>query len=59
MKLLDSTYKLFSSTEAEQKAAELSKNDPDWTYKVRHDPKGTGFSFIKIYDETGEFISKL
>jgi len=37
-------------------AAELQANDEDWTYKVKHDPKGTGRSLIEVYDENGEFI---
>jgi hypothetical protein len=31
----------------------------DWDYKVKHDPAGTGYSFIEVYDEDGEFISGL
>jgi len=34
-------------------------NDPDWTYVACYDPKGTGYSFINIYDENGDFVSKV
>jgi hypothetical protein len=57
MKGLDTTYKLFSPSDAERTANELKSNDPDWSYVVCHDPKGTGYSFIKVYDEFEEFVS--
>jgi hypothetical protein len=52
MKLLDTTHKLFSKEDAIKIAAELSKDD-DWEYRPVHCPKGTGLSFIEIYDEDG------
>ena len=59
MKLsLNTTSQLFPPTLAEAKASELKLGDPDWDYKVSHDPKGTGYSFIEIYDENGEFVAK-
>ena len=57
MKLLDTTSNLYAPEKAEESAAEMNSSD-DWTYKVVHDPKGTGYSFIEIYDENGKFISK-
>jgi hypothetical protein len=30
-----------------------------WKYVAVHCPKGTGFSFINIFDEDGEFVGKL
>ena len=47
-----------------ERASELAEDlnaDPleDWTYQVRHDPKGTGFSFVEIYDETGTYLGDL
>lgn len=59
MKLLDTTEKLFHPAEAERVAAEMQKGDPDWTYKVVHDPTGRGHSYIAIYDEAGEFVGKV
>ena len=59
MKMLDTTSKLFSPQEAIKVAAEMAAGDPDWTYTVKHDPKGTGYSFIEIYDEDGEFVGKV
>ena len=56
VKLLDKTRKLFQPKKAEKVAKDLKKSDPDWTYKVIHDPKKTGYSFIKIYDEDNEFV---
>ena len=51
-------HQLFTPEKAELEAKKLNSTD-DWTYKVVHCPKGTGYSFIEIYDEDGEFISKL
>lgn len=48
--------KLFKPEKALQIAKELKTSDPDWDYRVKHDPKGKGYSFIEIYDESGEFI---
>lgn len=50
--------KLMAPEKAERFAAELRAGDEDWSYVVKHCPKGTGFSFIEIYDEDGDFISK-
>tara|TARA_Y100001970_G_scaffold258436_1_gene338332 strand:- start:68 stop:259 length:192 start_codon:yes stop_codon:yes gene_type:complete len=60
MKMLDSTAKLYSPAAAEAKAAQMNGNaDDDWTYAVKHDPKGTGYSLIEVYDEDGEFVALL
>jgi len=58
MKKLDTTETLYTKEEAEKVAAELNANDDDWTYTAIHDPKGTGYSFIIIHDEDGEFVAK-
>jgi hypothetical protein len=50
--------KLYTPAQAEATAQTLRNNDPDWTYIVKHDPKGTGYSFIEIYDEDGFYIGK-
>lgn len=48
---------LFAPAKAEEVAAALHEGDEDWDYRVVHDPKGTGYSYIDIYDEDGEFVS--
>ena len=58
MKKLDTTHKTFQPAKAEKVAKELQVNDPDWTYIVNHDPKGTGLSFIEIYDENNDFVER-
>ena len=58
MKKLDMTSTFYTKEEAEKIVAEMNATD-DWTYRPVHDPKGTGYSFIEIYDEDGEFVSKL
>jgi hypothetical protein len=52
-------HSFFSPEQAETVAAELNASTDDWLFKVKHDPAGTGYSFIEIYDEDGEFISGL
>jgi hypothetical protein len=51
-------YSLLEPGHAEQIALELQEEDPDWSYRVQHDPKGTGLSFIEIFDEDGEFVGR-
>jgi len=58
LNIANKPHQLFNPKDAEEKALELNESD-DWTYKVVHCPKGTGYSYIEIYDEEGEFISKL
>ena len=57
MKKLDTTPKLFAPADAEKTAATMGADDPEWTYKAKHDPKGTGYSLIEIHDEDGEFVA--
>lgn len=60
MKLIDTTAKLYNPADAEEKAAKMNANaDDDWAYIVKHDPKGTGYSLIEVYDEDGEFVTHL
>lgn len=59
MKELDQTPTFYTKEDASRVAAELGANDPDWAYVPKHDPKGTGYSFIEIYDEDGKFVAKL
>ena len=55
--LLNLPHKLFTPERAEIVAKTLNDSDDDWTYVVQHCPQGTGLSFIKIFDEDGEFVS--
>jgi len=57
--LLDTNEKLFSHIEEEAFINMMKIGDPEWTYIACHDPKGTGYSFIEIYDENGDFVSKV
>lgn len=58
MKILDTTREFLSREKAEEVAAEMNATD-DWQYRPVHDPKGTGYSFIEVYDEDGEFMGRL
>jgi hypothetical protein len=44
--------------EAEAVAADANAND-NWTYVAVHDPKGTGYSYIKVYDEEGHYVGTM
>ena len=60
MKMLNSTPKLYKPAAAEEKAKQLNANpDDDWKYTVKHDPKGTGYSLIEVYDEEDQFVTYL
>ncbi len=59
MKRIDTTEHLYSPAQAEAIADEMRAADPDWSYTAKHDPKGTGYSFIEVYDDEGVFIGKL
>ena len=59
MKRLDTTEQLLAPAKAEVLAAKLQASDEDgWTYTAVHDPKGTGLSYIAIFDEDGVFVAK-
>ena len=57
MTLLNQPAKLFEPTEAELIATDMQSEDPEWTYTVRHDPIGRGYSLIDVFDEDGEFVA--
>ena len=59
MMKLDMTKKFYTKEKAEAVAAEMNATDDDWVYVAKHDPKGTGWSFIEVYDEDGEFVAFL
>jgi len=50
---------LFSKEKAITLADKLNAESDDCEFRPNHCPKGTGFSFIEIYDEDGEFVGKL
>ena len=56
--IINEPTNLYKPEKAEEVAAVLRANDSEWSYLVKHDPKGTGYSFIEIYDEDGEFVGK-
>jgi len=58
MKTLDTNETMYTKERANEVAAEMNAAD-DWDYRAVHDPKGTGFSFIAIYDEDGAFVAKM
>lgn len=52
--------KMMKPADAEKVAEDLNSDDfDDWNYVAVHDPKGTGWSFVSIYDEDGEFVGKI
>jgi len=57
--LLNRPHKLFDPRRAEREAEKLRRGDPDWEYRVVHDPKGTGKSFIEVYDEEGHSVGRV
>jgi len=59
MKLLDTAPHLFNKIEADKIVGELNNPDDDWSYEVDCDPKGIGYSRIKVYDEHGDFVGFL
>lgn len=52
-------HTLFAPIDAERVAAEMAADDSEWTFTVVHDPAGSGFSFINIHDEAGEFVGRV
>ena len=57
---LQNAGNFFAPDKAETLANELNQDkDDDWTYVVKHDPKGTGWSRIEILDENGKFVGLL
>jgi len=57
---LQHTKTYYTPTEANDLALLLTSDpDDDWTYIANHDPKGTGSSFVDIYDEDGERVGTL
>ena len=51
-------YKVPADAEA---AAVMAENNDEcgWKYVAVHCPKGTGYSFINVFDEDGELVGKM
>jgi len=58
MMTIDTTYKLYTKEESIKTASIMNDSD-DWSYIPVHCPNGTGYSFIEIYDEGGEFVARM
>ena len=51
---------LYTPEFANELADELnSDEDNDWVYLVIHDPAGTDYSYIMVYDEVGLCLGNL
>ena len=59
MAIINHPHRLFTKEKSIEVAVMMQENDPEWTYTPVHCPKGTGYSFIEIYDEDGLFIGKV
>jgi len=57
--LMMSQIKTFYTPDDAEKVAQIMNETDDWTYIVKHDPAGTGYSFIEIYDEDDKFVDYL
>ena len=52
LNMANNPKQLMEHEKAEEVAAELNAtDDDDWTYKVKHDPTGKGWSFIEVYED--------
>ena len=55
---MNTINRLFEKEEAQRIVDELNSDpEDDWTYDAVHDPKGTGYSRIEVYNENGEFVA--
>ncbi len=63
MGTIQHTHKFYTPAEAERIAAahtqEESAETDGWKYIAIHDPKGTGLSFVEVYDETDALVGRL
>jgi len=55
--LIKSFPTYFTHEKAEALAVKLKADDPDWDYRVKHDPEGKKPSAVEVYDETGAFVA--
>ncbi len=58
MILLNAPKTLYAPDLAESIARELNE-DNDWLFVVMHDPKGTGYSYIAVYDEDNKLVGTM
>lgn len=56
---IDTTETLYTKQDAISVAAAMNASDDDWDYRPKHDPAGTGYSFIEIFDEDGNLVGKM
>ena len=56
MMTINTNAKLFTPKDAEVTAALLQEGETDWTYVVKHDPKGIGYSFIEVRDNEDDHL---
>ena len=57
---INASHTLYAPAKAEEVAALLTAGDDDgWTYKPKHDPLGTGWSFIEVFDEDAVLIGRV
>ena len=60
MMILKPITTLLNPARADEVAGELNENEEEgWSYRVQHDPKGTGSSFVKIFDDEGFYVGNL
>ncbi len=59
MKRLDTTRKFFTRKAAEEAVTALQSGEKEWSFVAVHDPKGTGYSFIEIFDEDKIFVGRI
>lgn len=58
-RIADRTTVFATVAEAKAVADTMSADDPDWTYTIVPDPKGTGKAIVKIYDEDAYFVANV
>ena len=60
MELLNLPATLYKPDQAEDLAKILNAGDlSGWRYEAKHDPKGTGYSFIAVYDDDNIYVGKM
>ena len=52
-----SPTEMYEPNHAEAVAKQLQDSDPEWNYRVVHDPTGEGMSYIEVLDEEGVLIA--
>ena len=58
--ILDLPTTLYQPAEAEDLAKILNDGDlSGWRYVAKHDPLGTGYSFIAVYDDEDIYVGKM